>query len=129
MLYFLVEIMPTRLTYTDCFLSVNCFLFFMTKYFKDNCRYGKNKPFNRQPPPTNYQPPKTTMMSIFHMYFIDNLNLYILATSFWTIHIIPSNLCLLLFKLKLRRFCYFDMLSFFNCNCFRFINIYNLIKK
>lgn len=81
-----VPTITTILTYAQCLFIVDCFLFFMTEYFKNNCRYGKNNPFNRHPPPTYYQPPQTAMMCIFHMYFIDNLNFDIITLTLWTDH-------------------------------------------
>ncbi len=72
----------TVLTYSYGFLFVNRFLLFMAENFNDECRKRQKYPFKRKPPPSDSEPPNTSVMLVFYRDLIDDLDADIIASTF-----------------------------------------------
>lgn len=59
------------------------FLLLPTENFENEGRNGKNKPFNKDPPPANAHPPEAPVMLVYELSICNHLHVDIRASALW----------------------------------------------
>ena len=67
--------------YGDRFIFVDRFLLFTSKYLKKQRRDCKVKPFDRNPPPTDEQPPDNAVVLILQLDLVDRADLNLMTAA------------------------------------------------
>ena len=81
-----VPFIPAILANTNAFFFLFQFFSFGRKNFNNQRGQCKKEPFEWQPPPANKQPPENPVMLVCQLCFLNNLDIYVVATAFRTYH-------------------------------------------